>query len=179
MSAVAAARWKPMSRPPRNAVARTGYSVLPPDSRQADPMWVANYVLMSYGEGAVMGVPAHDERDFEFAHGHGLALKEVVRAAGAGHEPQGATWQASYGERGVTFDSGEFSGLDFTAAVDAIAAALEQRQLGPQARAMAASRLGHLAPALLGLPDPADPLRALRHGAGARMSSCRWCCPRG
>jgi leucyl-tRNA synthetase len=108
----------------------TGYSVRHPFTDELIPIWVANYVLMSYGEGAVMGVPAHDERDFEFAHGHGLALKEVVRAAGAGHEPQGATWQASYGERGVTFDSGEFSGLDFTAAVDAIAAALEQRQLG-------------------------------------------------
>jgi leucyl-tRNA synthetase len=85
---------------------------------------------MSYGEGAVMGVPAHDERDFEFAHGHGLPLREVVRAAGTPQVALAAQWQQSYGERGVTFNSGEFSGLSSSAAVDAIAAALEHKQLG-------------------------------------------------
>ena len=108
----------------------TGFSVRHPFTGEAVPVWVANYVLMSYGEGAVMGVPAHDERDFEFAHSHNLPLRVVVRAEGAGEEPQGATWQASYGERGVTVNSAEFSGLDFTAAIEAISAALEQRQLG-------------------------------------------------
>jgi leucyl-tRNA synthetase len=108
----------------------SGYSVYHPFSGELIPVWVANYVLMSYGEGAVMGVPAHDERDFEFAHGHALPLKVVVRAAGASEEALGSTWQASYGERGVTCNSAQFSGLDFAAAIDAIAAGLEQRQLG-------------------------------------------------
>jgi leucyl-tRNA synthetase len=108
----------------------TGFSVQHPFSGELVPIWVANYVLMSYGEGAVMGVPAHDERDFEFAHGHGLPLRVVVRAADAVAPVLEPTWQASYGERGVTVDSGEFSGLTSQAAIDAIAAALEQRELG-------------------------------------------------
>jgi leucyl-tRNA synthetase len=108
----------------------TGFSVRHPFSGELIPVWVANYVLMSYGEGAVMGVPAHDERDFEFAHGHNLPLRLVVRAADAREEPLGTTWQASYGEYGVTLNSGEFSGLNSAAAIDAIALALEQRQLG-------------------------------------------------
>ena len=108
----------------------TGFFVRHPFSGEPIPVWVANYVLMSYGEGAVMGVPAHDERDFEFAHGHGLAIRAVVRAPGAPAAPLSAQWQDSYAERGVTFDSGEFSGLSSAAAVDAIAAALEEQHLG-------------------------------------------------
>ncbi|MGA3157858.1 MAG: leucine--tRNA ligase [Steroidobacteraceae bacterium] len=108
----------------------TGFSVRHPFTDEPIPVWVANYVLMSYGEGAVMGVPAHDERDFEFAHGHGLPVKAVVRPAGAPEAPLSAHWQDSYGERGITCNSAEFSGLSSEAAVAAIAAALEKKQLG-------------------------------------------------
>jgi leucyl-tRNA synthetase len=96
----------------------TGLHVLHPFTGEPVEVWVANYVLMSYGEGAVMGVPAHDERDHEFALAHAIPIVAVVSA------PDGPY------ERGVTVNSGEFSGLGFEAAVEAIAAALERRGLG-------------------------------------------------
>jgi leucyl-tRNA synthetase len=109
---------------------RTGLHVLHPFTGQPVEVWVANYVLMGYGEGAVMGVPAHDERDFEFAQKNGIAVRTVVRPEGVDWRTVEAPWQASYGEHGLTVDSGEFSGLGFQAAVDGITAALEQRGLG-------------------------------------------------
>ena len=108
----------------------TGLHVLHPFTGQPIEVWVANYVLMGYGEGAVMGVPAHDERDFEFASQNGIAIRTVVRPEGVDWQTVEAPWQPSYGEHGLTVDSGEFTGLGFHAAVDAISAALEQRSLG-------------------------------------------------
>ncbi len=109
---------------------RTGLHVLHPFSGEPIEIWVANYVLMGYGEGAVMGVPAHDERDFEFATRNGLKIAMVVRSPNAAYERIEAPWDSAYGEHGLTVNSAEFSGLTFQAAVDAIAAALERRGLG-------------------------------------------------
>ncbi|WP_342650406.1 leucine--tRNA ligase [Pseudomonas sp. REB1044] len=92
------------------------------------PVWVANYVLMHYGDGAVMAVPAHDERDFEFARKYQLPVKAVVRTSAG--DDVGAEWNAAYGEHGVLINSGEFDGLDFAGAFDAIEAALIRKQLG-------------------------------------------------
>ncbi|MCU1722112.1 leucine--tRNA ligase [Pseudomonas sp. 5P_5.1_Bac1] len=92
------------------------------------PVWVANYVLMHYGDGAVMAVPAHDERDFEFASKYQLPIKAVVRTS-AGDEV-GSEWQAAYGEHGQLINSGEFDGLDFAGAFDAIEAALIRKESG-------------------------------------------------
>jgi len=92
------------------------------------PVWVANYVLMHYGDGAVMAVPAHDERDFEFAHKYNLPVKAVVRTS-VGDEV-GSEWLAAYGEHGQLINSGEFDGLDFQGAFDAIEAALIRKDLG-------------------------------------------------
>ncbi|MBK4994785.1 leucine--tRNA ligase [Pseudomonas sp. S37] len=92
------------------------------------PVWVANYVLMHYGDGAVMAVPAHDERDFEFAHKYKLPVKAVVRTS-AGDEV-GNEWQDAYGEHGQLINSAEFDGLDFAGAFDAIEAALIRKELG-------------------------------------------------
>jgi leucyl-tRNA synthetase len=108
----------------------TGLHVLHPFTEAPLPIWVANYVLMAYGEGAVMGVPAHDERDFEFALGHGLPVTTVVRSASGAYTEVREPWIAAYSEYGVTVNSGEFSALDSQAAMDAIAAALEQKGLG-------------------------------------------------
>ncbi len=108
----------------------TGLHVLHPLSGAPIEVWVANYVLMSYGEGAVMGVPAHDERDLEFARRHGIAVRTVVRPALASWEQVGAAWLPEYAAHGITVNSGEFSGLEFDAAVAAISGALEQRGLG-------------------------------------------------
>ncbi len=108
----------------------TGLHVLHPFTGQPVEVWVANYVLMGYGEGAVMGVPAHDERDFEFAHKNGLAIVQVVKSATGAYDQVRAPWLAAYSDYGITIDSGEFSGLEFQAAVDAIAAALQRQGLG-------------------------------------------------
>jgi leucyl-tRNA synthetase len=108
----------------------TGLHVLHPFTGTALPIWVANYVLMAYGEGAVMGVPGHDERDFEFALGHGLPVTTVVRSTSGAYAEVRAPWIAAYSEYGETVNSGEFSGLASKAAMDAIATALELKGLG-------------------------------------------------
>src|SRR5215468_5316190 len=108
----------------------TGLHVLHPFTGAALPVWVANYVLMAYGEGAVMGVPGHDERDFEFALSHGLPVTTVVRSTSGAYEEVRAPWIAAYSEYGETVNSGEFSGLASKAAMDAIATALELKGLG-------------------------------------------------
>jgi len=106
----------------------TGVHVFHPITNEKIPVWVGNYVLMGYGEGAVMGVPAHDERDFEFALKYGLPIKPVIR------HPLGDTvpppWRPEYAEYGVCIDSGKYDGLDFPAATDAIAADLGKNSLG-------------------------------------------------
>jgi len=105
----------------------TGLYVIHPLTGARLPVWIANYVLMGYGEGAVMAVPAHDERDFEFATQYSLPIRPVIKPADSGLPVPLAQ---AYVEHGITFDSGEFSGLAFQSAVDAIAAALQQKELG-------------------------------------------------
>ncbi|HET7921256.1 MAG TPA: leucine--tRNA ligase [Gammaproteobacteria bacterium] len=107
----------------------TGLHVQHPLTDEKLPVWVANYVLMSYGEGAVMAVPAHDQRDFEFARKHDLPLKVVVKPRDA-DAPVAETMQEAFTEHGITVNSGAFDGLDTGQAIAAIAAALEQKQLG-------------------------------------------------
>ncbi|MBI5006836.1 MAG: leucine--tRNA ligase [Nitrosomonadales bacterium] len=108
----------------------TDISVTHPLTGEQVPVWVGNYVLMGYGEGAVMAVPAHDERDFGFAKKYGLPIKQSI--AVKGQEFSEAAWQEWYGdkENGVCVDSGKYDGLDYTQAVDAIAADLSAKGLG-------------------------------------------------
>jgi leucyl-tRNA synthetase len=108
----------------------TGLHVLHPLTGEKLPVWVANYVLMGYGEGAVMAVPAHDERDFEFAQKYSLPIRTVIASTSGKYEKITAPWQEAYAEHGVLVDSGEFTGLVSAAAVDAIAAALGKKGLG-------------------------------------------------
>jgi leucyl-tRNA synthetase len=105
----------------------TGISITHPLTGAAVPVWVGNYVLMAYGEGAVMGVPGHDQRDFEFATQYGLPIRSVIRPKD--HEPELPLKQA-YVEYGVCFNSGKYNGLDYAQAVDAIAADLKAKGLG-------------------------------------------------
>jgi leucyl-tRNA synthetase len=109
----------------------TGLTVRHPLSNEVIPVWVGNYVLMSYGDGAVMGVPAHDERDFEFAQKHGIDMVQVIHVA---KEPEFSYdhWQPWYADktRGVTINSDIYSGLKFKEAVDAVAEALRKKSLG-------------------------------------------------
>jgi leucyl-tRNA synthetase len=106
----------------------TGLSCTHPLSGERIPVWVANYVLMGYGEGAVMAVPAHDERDYEFALRYGLPIKPVIRHPLGDTVP--APWRAEYADYGVCINSGKYDGLDYAQAVEAIAADLGARGLG-------------------------------------------------
>jgi leucyl-tRNA synthetase len=108
----------------------TGITVTHPLTGEPVPVWVGNYVLMGYGEGAVMAVPAHDERDFHFAKAHGLAIRQVIEVPGETFSTD--AWQEWYAdkERGRCVHSGPYDGLAHAEAVDAIAADLAARGLG-------------------------------------------------
>jgi leucyl-tRNA synthetase len=109
----------------------TGLSVTHPLSGEKVPVWVGNYVLMTYGEGAVMGVPGHDERDFHFALKYGLPIQFVIRPKdGSAEAFSTQEWDPQYAEYGVCINSGPYDGLDYQAAVDAIAADLQKKALG-------------------------------------------------
>ena len=106
----------------------TGLYVNHPITGDKIEVWVGNYVLMTYGEGAVMGVPAHDERDFAFAKKYNLPIKQVIDVGGKAYSL--GAWEAWYGEHGRCVHSGQYDGLEYQAAVDAIAANLKARNLG-------------------------------------------------
>ncbi|KVE27963.1 leucine--tRNA ligase [Burkholderia singularis] len=108
----------------------TGFSVSHPLTGEPVEVWIGNYVLMNYGEGAVMGVPAHDERDFAFAKKYGLPLKQVIAVEGETYSTD--AWQEWYGDktRGTCVNSGKYDGLAYEAALDAIAADLRAGGFG-------------------------------------------------
>jgi leucyl-tRNA synthetase len=108
----------------------TGIFVRHPLTNEKVEVWVGNYVLMGYGEGAVMAVPAHDERDFHFAKKYGLPIKQVVDVPGKPFSLD--AWQEWYADKqgGVCVNSGRYDGLGYEAAIDAIAADLKAKGLG-------------------------------------------------
>lgn len=109
----------------------TGLTAAHPLTGKNVPIWVANFVLMSYGSGAVMSVPAHDERDHAFAKKYGLPIVQVVDKAGCEYDE--TTWLDWYAEKSAdtnTVNSAEFDGLDFEAAFNAIANKLEKLNKG-------------------------------------------------
>ncbi|MCP5247649.1 MAG: leucine--tRNA ligase [Candidatus Accumulibacter sp.] len=108
----------------------TGIFVSHPLSGEQVEVWIGNYVLMSYGDGAVMAVPAHDERDFAFALKYGLPIKQVIAVPGETFALDG--WQEWYADkqRGVCVNSGKYDGLTCTDASEAIAVDLADRGLG-------------------------------------------------
>ncbi|BEP46857.1 MULTISPECIES: leucine--tRNA ligase [Variovorax] len=109
----------------------TGLTVKHPITDEQVPVWVGNYVLINYGDGAVMGVPAHDERDFAFANKYGIEIIQVVLVDDEPHFDY-HRWQDWYGDkqRGVTINSDNFSGMTHKEAVAAVAHALAQKGLG-------------------------------------------------
>jgi len=95
------------------------------------PVWAANFVLSDYGSGAVMSVPGHDQRDWEFARAYDLPIEQVIEPMG---DASCDLAVAAFTDHGWTINSGEYDGLDFTHAFDAIAGALEAKQLGRRRR---------------------------------------------
>src|SRR5450830_1589411 len=110
----------------------TGLFVTHPITGDKVEVWVGNYVLMTYGDGAVMGVPAHDERDFAFAKKYNLPIKQVIKAEG--HEFSTEAWQEWYGDKeiSVVTNSGKYDGLRYAEAVDAVAADIAAKGLRAQ-----------------------------------------------
>ncbi len=109
---------------------RTGLSVTHPLTGKPVEVWVGNYVLMSYGDGAVMGVPAHDERDFAFALKYQLPIQQVVASKGVTFSH--TEWHDGFGDKvnGVLLNSGKYDGLNFKDALEAVAADLAAKGLG-------------------------------------------------
>lgn len=108
----------------------TGLHVRHPLTGEEIEVWVGNYVLMSYGDGAVMGVPGHDERDFEFAMKYRLPIMQVVHVDGEHYDYK--QWHDWYADKvnGVTINSDVYSGFGYQEAVNAVAHALQQKGLG-------------------------------------------------
>lgn len=105
----------------------TGIRVTHPITGEVLPVWAANFVLMNYGTGAVMSVPAHDQRDYEFANAYGLEIKAVI--APTADEPADVS-QAAYTELGVLVNSGQFDGLSSDQALDEMAKVLGEKKVG-------------------------------------------------
>ena len=131
------------------------------------PIWVADYVLMEYGTGAIMAVPAHDERDHAFAERYGLEIRQVVAPADGSPTTDAGAYVA-HTEDEVLVNSGEFTGLTAPDGKRAITAWLDERATGRGDDRLPAPRLAALAPALLGLSDPDRPLRRVRDRGSAR-----------
>ncbi|MBP6723991.1 MAG: leucine--tRNA ligase [Halioglobus sp.] len=110
----------------------TGMHAIHPLTGAELPIWVANFVLMSYGSGAVMSVPGHDERDHAFALKYGLPIVQVIAKVDGDHPYEVERWQDWYADKSgiVTVNSGEFDRLDFKGAFDAIADRLQEQGKG-------------------------------------------------
>ena len=152
----------------------TGLRAIHPLSGKQVPVWVANFVLMGYGTGAVMAVPGHDERDFEFAHKYGLPIEQVIaiRTPRRRRAPQLA-WDPDTGRTGIRTrpipPRCASTRASSTGSAGPGRVRAHRRGAGHGRHAQGQfppARLGRLAPALLGLPDPGHPLRRLRRGAG-------------
>lgn len=105
----------------------TGIKAIHPITGEVVPVWTANFVLMGYGTGAVMSVPGHDQRDWEFATKYGLTIKQVIEST---TETQVNLAEEAFVEKGKLVNSGEFDGLEFQAAFNAIVAKLEATEKG-------------------------------------------------
>lgn len=106
----------------------TGIFAIHPLTGEQVPVWVANFVLMDYGSGAVMAVPAHDQRDYEFASKYALPIKQVITAPSSEQSSDIST--EAYTDKGILINSAEFNGLDFEQAFSAIAAKLKADNRG-------------------------------------------------
>jgi leucyl-tRNA synthetase len=108
----------------------TGRRAINPFTNESVPIWVANFVLGEYGTGAVMGVPAHDERDFEFARKYNLPIRVVVRPDDGPAPTSAAEMTEATSNYGTLIDSGEFTGLHYNDAIPKMTAAAQARGLG-------------------------------------------------
>ena len=149
---------------------RIGTHVINPFNGDVVPIWIADYVLMNYGTGAVMGVPAHDERDFAFAKTFNLPITEVISPDG---KPADELKEA-YLEPGIMVNSGNFNGLESQAKKKIIDYAADNK-LGVRAHPVSFARLADQPATLLGMSDSPGALRECGI-VPFPMSNCPWCC---
>jgi leucyl-tRNA synthetase len=141
----------------------TGAYCRNPFTGETIPIYLANFVLMEYGTGAVMAVPAHDQRDFEFARKYGLPVRVVIHPKDQRFEAEDLT--EAYIDEGVMVDSGPFSGLNNVEGQEKIAAYLEE-EVGVRRHSLSFTRLGCLPTTLLGHSYSDHILRPVRCCSG-------------
>ncbi len=152
----------------------TGRFAINPYNGERVPIWVANYILADYGTGAIMSVPGHDERDFEFATKYELPIVEVIKPA----DPNVEEKLPFLSEDGVLVNSGEYDGLSCAEAQKNLQEIAEREGFRRSQGDLPAEGLGREPAALLGHADPDDSLREVTDWCRCRTSSCRWCCLR-
>ncbi len=140
----------------------TGHYAINPYSGERVPVWIGNFVLMEYGTGAIMAVPAHDERDFEFSKTYGLPIRPVIRPVDGELD---IDLKAAFTPDGIVERSGEYSGLESAEARRRMNRRAEQRRFWQGRDHLSDQRLGYFAAALLGHPDSGDSLSLLRNRA--------------
>ena len=156
----------------KTGVQLDGVRAVNPLTGKEIPIFISDYVLVSYGTGAIMAVPAHDTRDWEFAKKFNLPIVEVVK--GGDVEKEAFTDC----DTGVMVNSGILDGLTVEEAKENIKDYLEETGIGHRKGQLQAARLGVLPPALLGRADPDRALRQVRLRPARRRASCRSCCRR-
>lgn len=107
----------------------TGLKAINPVNGEEIPIWIANYILMEYGTGAIMGVPAHDQRDFEFARAYGIPVRVVINPK-SGEALNGETMEKAFEEDGVQVNSGPFDGMPTEEAKVKMAEWFEKKWMG-------------------------------------------------
>ncbi len=138
----------------------TGRYAKNPYNGETLPVWVANYILMDYGTGAIMSVPAHDERDYEFAKKYKLDIRLVILPASTDPEETMTAPPLPFTtEDGILVNSGEFSGLTCAEAIAEDVRSRRRKRIRQSDSHLPHKRLGHLAAALLGYADPNGLLR--------------------
>ena len=141
------------------------------------PVYVANFILMDYGTGAIFGCPAHDQRDLDFVNKYGLGNTPVVCPPGQDPKTFVIT-DVAYDGDGRMINSRFLDGMTIEEAKEEVARRLEKETrgnspVGTAAGQLSPARLGYFTPALLGLPDPDHPLREMRRSARCRKRTCR------
>ena len=154
----------------------TGRHVVNPVNGEQIPVWVADYVLMEYGTGAIMAVPAHDERDYEFAKTHGLPIRQVVAPREAGSR-LGRAYVAHSADE-VLINSGRFNGMAARRRQASDHRVAGVRAAGPRPHRLPPARLAAVAAALLGLSRSRSCTATRAVSSRCPTTSCRCCCPR-
>ena len=155
-----------------------GYAINPVNDEKI-PIWIADYVLMTYGTGAIMAVPAHDQRDFEFARQYDLEIIPVIQPEG--ETLDGKAMEEAWSHEGVMVNSAQFDGTlrprdakgMSNPAIKAVTEWLNEKDIGESAVTYRSARLADFAPALLGFTHPHGALRKLWHCACPRRPVAR------